>query len=452
MQGAELREYIAAGTPGDQVFSRLMGVLAKAPTASSMGSGLEAEGRQPAQISSDAGSLEAAQPVSSSPAVGTAAAPSTSTPAPGREPGENAHAILPASSMEDDLYELGTAPTLNPVESSDSPGPTTPSTEEEPAQSSHPALSTPLPQDPRSIAAREAAERRQAEQRTKGKGNQKRDSGSDTENKAEKDPAWVKKQEENKKYADALHERQRAAQEERQRILKRIRDDRAERINQAQLRKEELALGKERAAEEARALRDSSSKMREPSKMASLQVRLFDGSTIRSRFSSTATLRGEVRKWVDAEREDGKEPYTFKVMLTPLPNRNIDDTEEEKSLKELELAPSATLLLIPVTKKVATAYAGAASSGGNIFMRIWSAIVGFLSWLVGLVTGAFSGVGGRRGAAEESAPEDGSQAGRNPDGSRIRGFRNPNDRRGDHQLYNGNSVSLIPSSPNGRPC
>lgn len=171
--------------------------------------------------------------------------------------------------------------------------------------------------------------------------------------------------------------------------------------------------------------------------MTALQVRLFDGSTIRSRFKTDTTLK-DVRTWVDETRHDGSLPYTFKQVLTPLPNKNIDSTEENKALGDLGLAPSSTLVLIPVPT-FAGAYEG---PSGNLLVRFLRLIIGFFTWVFGSLgfagTRALDAV--RNPEPEPQTPGQSAAQGR----SRVQGFDNPDDRRRDHQLYNGNSVGLCP--------
>ncbi|CAH0039637.1 unnamed protein product [Clonostachys solani] len=232
--------------------------------------------------------------------------------------------------------------------------------------------------------------------------------------------------------AELVKKKRRHDDEERQRILKRIEDDKAERRQHAAEReKRKLDIQKSEEAESKLPVKKT------PSNKTSLQVRLFDGSTIRSRFDTSSNLK-DVRKWVDETRNDGNLPYTFKQVLTPLPNRNIDSTEESKNLGELGLSPSSTLLLIPVTK-FSSAYKDESGSivSGNIFSRFLRLILGFFTWLFSLF-----GLGGdgRRdlpegeGVGESEATTTGAQ-------SRVRGFQNPNDRRRDLPLYNGNSLN-----------
>lgn len=63
-----------------------------------------------------------------------------------------------------------------------------------------------------------------------------------------------------------------------------------------------------------------------------LQVRLFDGSSVRSIFSPLDIIRSSVRPWLDKQYSDGTHPYTLKHTLTPLLNHSISISEEEKTL------------------------------------------------------------------------------------------------------------------------
>ncbi|KAJ6444031.1 ubx [Purpureocillium lavendulum] len=280
-------------------------------------------------------------------------------------------------------------------------------------------------------AAKDEAERRAKEERTQAKEKAKAEAeaGVDT------DAARTHRQ------AELLRKKRQQESEERRRILKRIEDDKAERRERAAER-QQMRLDTQRTGDVAAAL-VSAPETKLPSttrigEMTSIQVRLFDGSTMRTRLKTKAPFR-EVRQWVDENRTDGKLPYTFRQLLTPMPNRAIDETEEAKSLAELGLAPSSTLILIPV-QHYASAY-NAAPQG--ILAQIIAAIMGLFTWLLSLV-----GLGGRGQAAPTAA------AGADTDAEmsaaqlekdrRVRGFQNPNDQRRDYQLYNGNSLNFEP--------
>ncbi|KAI8722456.1 UBX domain-containing protein [Fusarium sp. LHS14.1] len=227
------------------------------------------------------------------------------------------------------------------------------------------------------------------------------------------------------KAADAVRKRKQQDQEERARILKRIEDDKAERRMRAEERQKLRTETVETPLEAATKLPS----MTKVGSMTALQVRLFDGSTLRSRFKSETALK-EVREWVDESRTDGKQPYTFKQVLTPLPNKNIDETEEDKAIGDLGLSPSSTLVLIPVKK-----YVSAYNDSGNIFTRFIYFILGIFTWFFGLF-------GSREDRGASQAPAHDDDAPTSPrDESRIRAFQN---QQRDQQLYNGNSLNFEP--------
>ncbi|KAI0534408.1 hypothetical protein GGR58DRAFT_483037 [Xylaria digitata] len=232
-------------------------------------------------------------------------------------------------------------------------------------------------------------------------------------------------------HANEVKQRKQQANEERKRILKRIEDDK-------RARKERDA-AERRARSLLSANADADSSAGEPSiplhqrlpkvgqgEHCNLQVRLLDGSTIRTRFASDKTLGSDVRKWIDAERTDGDAPYSFRIVLTPQPNKVVEPQEEIKSLLSLGLAPSATLVLIPTRYSVA--YAGA----GGLF----SPIIGVFSTLYGAIMSSLGGIFALFFGAGDSG-----------DNSRHDDIPMENlqaRRRRDAQLYNGNSLNFEP--------
>ncbi|RDL36055.1 uncharacterized protein BP5553_06667 [Venustampulla echinocandica] len=240
------------------------------------------------------------------------------------------------------------------------------------------------------------------------------------------------------KYALLQKKRQQEARDERARILKRVEDDKIARRTREAKRKADATRSKEES--ESKATTTTSSSSKRPSTQYSecaLQIRLFDGATIRSRFPSGASLKAEIRPWID-ENQEGDTPYTFKQVLTPLPNKDISISEEEQSLQSLGLSPSATLILIPVSGHVpaygggnATGFLyGAASAGYGLIASIISPITSFL--------GSFFW-GGTTGSAQETTADGPSPA---TSSSRIN-VRTLGDQRAgqdDQQFYNGNAV------------
>lgn len=220
------------------------------------------------------------------------------------------------------------------------------------------------------------------------------------------------------KYAQLQKKRQQEAKDERARILKRVEDDKKERREKEAERKRQ-ALG----AKTEEAVQGAKSPIARTHTECALQVRLFDGSTIRSRFPPEATLRNEVRRWVDEKCGNEVAPYNFKQVLTPLPNKTIEISEEEQTVQSIGLAPSATLILVPI-KGYTSAYEnqGVVSRG-----------LGLLSCVTGAIGGVLGG-GGKNQAAEDAPAASSSE--------RTAPVTREEPRRpDDHQLYNGNAVS-----------
>lgn len=248
------------------------------------------------------------------------------------------------------------------------------------------------------------------------------------------------------KYANLLRKKKQDERDERQRILQRIEDDKRERRErEAQERQARLLLSAN-GGEDAGGQQQKTEEIQLPTRgfgtHCSLQIRLLDGSTIRNRFPSDVKLGKEVRQWIDENRTDSDEPYTFRIVLTPLPNKAVEPGEEADSLLDLGLSPSATLVLVPQVR-VATAF----QQTGGVLFRAWSGLYALLTMIISFPL-TFVGGGrsrnddGRQGIALDNLGGQGDAARGQDD--RIRGFQNPNDRRRDQQLYNGNSLNFEP--------
>ena len=244
-------------------------------------------------------------------------------------------------------------------------------------------------------------------------------------------------------YAVQQKKRQQEAKLERERILRQIEHDKAER-KEKEARRKAIAKTEAEGMDGAGGLVDQqltsevSSLKSTRSKECAMQIRLFDGSTIRSRFPSDQTLRGNVRQWVDHHKSDDV-PYTFKHVLTPMPNRTLSISEEEETLQSLGLTPSATLVIVPVQ-----GYTNAYNDGQGIVSKGASAGYNVVSAGAGIITGA---LGNFLGFGRATAPGDIPEA-RNDEadttgvgsGINIRTLRDQRANQDDHQLYNGNQV------------
>lgn len=257
-------------------------------------------------------------------------------------------------------------------------------------------------------------------------------------------------------YAQQQRQRQHEARLERERIVRQIEHDKVERREKEERRK---ALAREETNKNSEAnqsmAQGSPDALNRPqptkSKECAMQVRIFDGSTIRSRFPSNQTLRTNVRAWVDGERSDGDIPYTFKQILAPMPNRILSISEEEESLQDLGLTPSATLVMVPVQGYTA-AYSGdqglihkGASLGYNVVSSGARMVTGAMGTFLGL--GRATAAQPENNITTPEGTEQASDPASRTSSINVRTLHDQRQDRGDHQLYNGNQVSLKLSYP-----
>ncbi|CAI4056127.1 Ubx7p SKDI_02G3810 [Saccharomyces kudriavzevii IFO 1802] len=129
------------------------------------------------------------------------------------------------------------------------------------------------------------------------------------------------------------------AEEERERIIRLVRADRAER--------KALDETHHRTLDDDKPL-DVHDNIKDVQKLHSskcmLQIRMTDGRTLKHEFNSSETLN-DVRRWVDENRTDGDCPYSFHRSI---PRMTFKDSHELKTLETLELTPRSALLLKPL--------------------------------------------------------------------------------------------------------
>jgi hypothetical protein len=262
---------------------------------------------------------------------------------------------------------------------------------------------------------------------------------------------------ETKKHADLIRRKKAEEADARKRIQKMIEDDkaarRAEKAQRAAEREMERKAALGIAAEEdfteieKAGLKPTVSQTRSQASITescALQVRLLDGSSLKQRFPSGDSLK-EVRLWIDQNRQDGSHPYTFKLMLSPLPSRTLELTEEAESLASLGLCPSATLVLLPIDK-YSVAYAEAT---GGPFARLLAYIIAFLTWISKTVSRLFSLILPKFRQPNGAAPHQTSGMAQPAEVRATR--RAQTEQQKDYQLYNGNSVSLSTFNPPEHP-
>ncbi|KAF2820040.1 hypothetical protein CC86DRAFT_334389 [Ophiobolus disseminans] len=274
---------------------------------------------------------------------------------------------------------------------------------------------------------------------------------------------------------DALRKKKRQDAENLARVKARIDADKAARKAEAELRKLDREKERNAEAQQQTPSRATTSTRGSQAKSVNLQVRLFDGRTIRSTFPRTANLQADVRKWVDEEfgklslddpNINNKQlpPYYFRHILAPQPSRELSAGDETQTLGDIDLAPSATLVLVPV-KGYTEAYSG--GSGGVVgtatglvggAFGLLSSTVGYVGSTLGSIVGygttpATTGAQSSQARSSSQGPSQSSQqpastnANAEVTGIRVRTLADQRAREPrDQQFYNGNQLDFEPNN------
>ena len=262
-------------------------------------------------------------------------------------------------------------------------------------------------------------------------------------------------------YAAQERRRKREAQAERERVLRSIEADKEERRERDKREKERRAAeAAQRQQEEVEEVQEEKKPLSERDRRgnaaqkrstANIQVRFFDGSTIRHSFPAHQPL-STVRAWIDDEvraTPQGAVPYTLKHLLPPQPARSFEASEEAEPLNALGLQPSATLVLVPV-KSYSEAYEGnwkwpgimgLAYNGVYGAYNLRTGTVGAVTGVIGRVTGYGGQAAAQTPAQDSAARDDRTAAQRRDAGVKIRTLQDQRDEDRREEWYNGNSVS-----------
>ncbi|KAH0607488.1 uncharacterized protein H6S33_002522 [Morchella sextelata] len=234
-------------------------------------------------------------------------------------------------------------------------------------------------------------------------------------------------------YLEQQRKRQLAAAEDRKRVLQLLENDKIERRQRASTTTS--------TAPTPPVSTSTPPPPRSTPSETALSFRLLDGSSLKSRFPSTATLATDVRTWLDAHRTDNSDhPYSFLQILAPSPNKQLSLSDEGSTLLELGLAPTATLVLVPAQSYVSAYNGGGASSEVGILGRAYGLIYGAVATVLGVGYPARAPVV----AAAPAAAERGGEREREREGATLGRAGRSEVREGP-----GGSVSRA-SSANGR--
>ncbi|KAK0144087.1 UBX domain-containing protein 4 [Merluccius polli] len=272
----------------------------------------------------------------------------------------------------------------------------------------------------------------------------------------------LKKKQEDDKTRRILEERNREKAEEkaaRERVKQQIALDRADRAaryakNQQEVQAaQQAALQARQAEQEARNEARKEAAARERSAVVRIQFRLPDGSFFTNQFPSESRLL-EARQF--AVQEVGNRYGNFSL-ATMFPRREFTDEDLNRTLLELELAPSASVVLLPSSRAGNSAVQ---ASGGGVWAMLGTILYPLLAvwrFLSGLLfsspppAGAVTGGGTLQPAASggqpnretlrkrtlEKRPEDFKKDGK------IYRLRTQDDSEDDTNTWNGNSTQQM---------
>ncbi|KAL9539471.1 hypothetical protein MBANPS3_010239 [Mucor bainieri] len=160
-----------------------------------------------------------------------------------------------------------------------------------------------------------------------------------------------------KLHLEKVKQERKADEEYKKNVKEQIAKDRKDQIAARKAEKQRLEESKKQQEQNSAIRSTENASSRGYWDHSNLNIKQIDGCSLRHNFSSSDTL-ANVTEWVDKMRTDGDMPYK---LFAQFPNRNFDIGDEQRTLLELKLCPSGTLIMKPI-KNASTAYAGAASS------------------------------------------------------------------------------------------
>ncbi|XP_070537076.1 LOW QUALITY PROTEIN: UBX domain-containing protein 4-like, partial [Ptychodera flava] len=190
-----------------------------------------------------------------------------------------------------------------------------------------------------------------------------------------------KKENEAKQLADELKRQRAEDRAAKERIRQQIAQDRADRAARYEKEKEEREQVRVAKLEAKRAEQEETKKIQEQANMESarVQFRLPDGSSIMHTFPSESPL-SEARQFLYDHIGNQFGNFTLSIVY---PRRQFSESDMQRSLLDLEIAPSSSLIVIPGSRSVMRSNK---SSDAGIFaillaplLWIWSFIIGIFS-------------------------------------------------------------------------
>lgn len=174
----------------------------------------------------------------------------------------------------------------------------------------------------------------------------------------------------------------------KRRVMERIKEDREAKQQKYAAEKSELDKTKEAArvqkelAKQQQQMIDAANK----GKFARIQFRLTDGSSVVNQFEPEQTLE-DARAFIAEKLKEMNESTTF-TMHSTFPKRDYTVQDMSSTLRDLQLVPSATLLIIPTRSKTSKAFSNLmpmTSASANDSSQATNSVVSYASDLLGFI-------------------------------------------------------------------
>lgn len=193
------------------------------------------------------------------------------------------------------------------------------------------------------------------------------------------------------------------------------------------------------------------------SKVARIQFRLTDGSSVVNSFEPEQTL-DDARMFITNKLKEMNESTSFTIHST-FPKRDYTTSDMSLTLRELQLVPSASLLIIPTSSKTVKALStllpstssvrnsGGSNSTTSTIVTYATDLLGFMFLPFTIIWGIVSNVLGLNSPHSNRRYENHTNSRQNESvdfedqNSRRKNFRNGED--DDNATYNGNSTQQM---------
>ena len=237
----------------------------------------------------------------------------------------------------------------------------------------------------------------------------------------------------------------------RQRVKDQIARDREERAARYKKEKEEKEAEKQQKLEAKASATAEEDAVKAAARLehARIQFRLPDGSAITQQFPSSETL-GNASEYL--LQQIGNRLGSVQLSVT-YPKRNFSEQDMSQTLRSLDLAPSAALIVVPAGRRILPS--SSPSSGGNnqgIFGMIFAPFLALWNFVMTFLFGApnrqVEPPPSASASASTEGPSGGAATGARPKSSygvrnRERRLHNLSDDDDDSATWNGNSTQQL---------